>query len=183
MPCAERRGGEPLLRCPEVENLGPGKLMCASTCTGYYLTQSFAGNAAPPSLSAPEKSLKWRKMPNETDKAQRALRQRRNLSNISRMEQSTKIFSISPGSLSRFLRVLFLPCCFPPAFFGWIQHSSPGGLCHWNAIKKIPARGFPGRKGISAIPPQKALLSWPAWGSGSAGWRTDPRCTARRPHC
>ena len=25
-PCAECRGGEPLLRCPEVENLGPGKL-------------------------------------------------------------------------------------------------------------------------------------------------------------
>lgn len=24
--CAECRGGEPLLRCPEVENLGPGKV-------------------------------------------------------------------------------------------------------------------------------------------------------------
>ena len=32
-PCAECRGGEPLLRCPEVENLGPGKL---DACVKLY---------------------------------------------------------------------------------------------------------------------------------------------------
>lgn len=31
-----------------------GKLMCASTCTGYYLTQNFAGFAASPPFPAPE---------------------------------------------------------------------------------------------------------------------------------
>lgn len=33
MPCAECRGGEPLLRCPEVENLGPGKV---DVCVNLY---------------------------------------------------------------------------------------------------------------------------------------------------
>ena len=31
--CAECRGGEPLLRCPEVENLGPGKV---DVCVNLY---------------------------------------------------------------------------------------------------------------------------------------------------
>ena len=31
--CAECRGGEPLLRCPEVENLGPGKV---DACVNLY---------------------------------------------------------------------------------------------------------------------------------------------------
>lgn len=51
--CAECRGGEPLLRCPEVENLGPGKVdVCVNLYWVYYLTQNFAGSAAslPPLL-------------------------------------------------------------------------------------------------------------------------------------
>ena len=31
--CAECRGGKPLLRCPEVENLGPGKV---DACVNLY---------------------------------------------------------------------------------------------------------------------------------------------------
>ena len=45
--CAECRGGEPLLRCPEVENLGPGKV---DACVNLYWvlpdaeTQDFAAS-------------------------------------------------------------------------------------------------------------------------------------------
>ncbi|MEE0614939.1 MAG: hypothetical protein UCM69_06570 [Dialister invisus] len=57
-----------------------GKLMCASTCTGYYLTQNFAGNAAFAAPLPPRKIFEMRRnMPIETDKAQRTLRQKRNL--------------------------------------------------------------------------------------------------------
>ena len=43
------RGGKPFLRCPEVENLGPGKVdACVSLYWVYYLTQTFAGFAASP---------------------------------------------------------------------------------------------------------------------------------------
>ena len=57
-----------------------GKLMCASTCTGYYLTQDFAGNAAFAAPLPPREIFEMRrKMPIETDKAQRTLRQKRNL--------------------------------------------------------------------------------------------------------
>ena len=37
-----------------VKRLAQGKLMPASTCTGYYLTQNFAGLAALPALPSPE---------------------------------------------------------------------------------------------------------------------------------
>ena len=57
-----------------------GKLMPASTCTGYYLTQNFAGNAAFAAPLPPRKIFEMRRnMPIETDKAQRTLRQKRNL--------------------------------------------------------------------------------------------------------
>lgn len=56
-----------------------GKLMCASTCTGYYLTQNFAGFAASPPSPAPGTSSLEGGKRIETDKAQRALRQTRNL--------------------------------------------------------------------------------------------------------
>lgn len=47
--CAECRGGEPLLRCPEVENLGPGKVdACVNLYWVYILpdaeTQDFAAS-------------------------------------------------------------------------------------------------------------------------------------------
>ena len=52
-----------------------GKLMPASTCTGYYLTQTFAGFAASPPFPVPGTSSQEGGKLFETDKAQRALRQ------------------------------------------------------------------------------------------------------------
>ena len=52
--CAECRGGEPLLRCPEVENLGPGKV---DACVNLYWVlpdAKFAGFAASPPLPRPQ---------------------------------------------------------------------------------------------------------------------------------
>jgi len=52
--CAVCRGGEPLLRCPEVENLGPGKV---DACVNLYWVlpdAKFAGFAASPPLPRPQ---------------------------------------------------------------------------------------------------------------------------------
>ena len=57
------------------KRLAQGKLMPASTCTGYYLTQTFAGFAASPPLPGPGTSSQEGGKLFETDKAQRALRQ------------------------------------------------------------------------------------------------------------
>jgi len=51
--CAVCRGGEPLLRCPEVENLGPGKV---DACVNLYWVlpdAKFAGFAASPPFPGP----------------------------------------------------------------------------------------------------------------------------------
>ena len=52
-----------------------GKLMPASACTGYYLTQTFAGSAASPPFPGPGTSSQEGGKSFETDTAQRALRQ------------------------------------------------------------------------------------------------------------
>ena len=52
-----------------------GKLMPASTCTGYYLTQTFAGFAASPPFPGPGTSSQEGGKLFETDTTQRALRQ------------------------------------------------------------------------------------------------------------
>ena len=66
-------GGSPI--GSRVKRLAQGKLMPASTCTGYYLTQTFAGFAASPPLPGPGTSSQEGGKLFETDKAQRALRQ------------------------------------------------------------------------------------------------------------
>ena len=74
--CAAWRGGEPFLRCPEVENLGPGKVdACVNLYWVYYLTQTFAGSAAPPPFPGPGTSSQEGGKLFETDTTQRALRQ------------------------------------------------------------------------------------------------------------
>ena len=58
-----------------VKRLAQGKLMPASTCTGYYLTQTFAGFAASPPFPGPGTSSQEGGKLFETDTTQRALRQ------------------------------------------------------------------------------------------------------------
>lgn len=48
--CAECRGGEPLLRCPEVENLGPGEV---DVCVNLYWVLPDAGLRRFGSFAAP----------------------------------------------------------------------------------------------------------------------------------
>ena len=57
------------------KRLAQGKLMPASTCTGYYLTQTFAGFAASPPFPGPGTSSQEGGKLFETDTTQRALRQ------------------------------------------------------------------------------------------------------------
>ncbi|MFR1479632.1 MAG: hypothetical protein ACLSB9_30055 [Hydrogeniiclostridium mannosilyticum] len=58
-----------------VKRLAQGKLMPASTCTGYYLTQTFAGFVASPPFPSPGTSSQEGGRLFETDTTQRALRQ------------------------------------------------------------------------------------------------------------
>ena len=73
--CAVCRAGEPLLRCPEVENLGPGKV---DVCVNLYWVlpdaelRRICGFAA---LPRPGTASRKGESSFETDKAQRALRQ------------------------------------------------------------------------------------------------------------
>ncbi len=57
------------------KTLAQGKLMSASACTGYYLTQTFAGFAASPPFPVPGTSSEEGGKSFETDTAQRTLRQ------------------------------------------------------------------------------------------------------------
>ena len=60
--CAVCRGGEPLLRCPEVENLGPGKVdACVNLYWVYYLTQIPASVAASCRQICPANEKKFEK--------------------------------------------------------------------------------------------------------------------------